>query len=437
MKKYDILIIGAGMVGLTLALAIRKLSSLTVAIADTQTPDELTAQPELRVSAINGASQTIFENLNVWQAIEQTRSQAYQHMHIWDKAGYGKLAFSADQLSAQPSSQSAHSTYSTPSGKQLGYIVENKVIRNTLWQQAQQDSGISFYTQEAISNIGMGDSEVFASFTSQMPITAKLVVGADGANSWLRNQLKMAMTFRDYDHHAIVATVACSQGHHNTAWQVFLPTGPLAFLPLSSTPQSQANEKGNPAEQLASIVWSCEPNEAKRLMNLADDDFNKEITAAADGKLGVVRIVSNKVSYPLTMRLAQNFIQERAILIGDAAHTIHPLAGQGVNLGLKDAAALAESLAAQAQPTQTRSQGFDIDQKALKAFERWRKNDAAEMIAAMEAIKQVFTPQQKPTQIIRGIGMSLLNKLAPVKQQMIKQALGYQKHLPQLAKKLN
>jgi 2-octaprenylphenol hydroxylase len=332
-------------------------------------------------------------------------------MHIWDKAGYGQLFFDDSQVD----------------NPQLGYIIENKVIRNCLWAKAEQDSGISFYTQAQISSLGMGDEEVFASFdtpingqTPQLPIMANLVIGADGANSWLRQQLDIPMVFRDYDHHAIVATVACSQGHQNTAWQVFLPTGPLAFLPL-------ANEKNE--QQLASIVWSTSPDEAKRLSALSPEAFNKEITAAADGKLGVISLASERFSYPLTMRLAQNFMQERAILIGDAAHTIHPLAGQGVNLGLKDAAALAECLSLQVE-----NNSLTVSQKTLKNFERWRKSDAAEMIAAMEAIKQVFNPQQKPTQLLRGIGMNLLNNLAPVKQQMIKQALGYQHHLPSLAK---
>ena len=411
MKKADILIIGGGMVGLTLALAVRKLTPLTVAIVDTAPVSALSSEPEVRVSAINAASEQIFTQLDVWQDILNTRAQAYHHMHIWDKAGYGQLLFDDSQVD----------------NPQLGYIIENKVIRNCLWAKAEQDSGISFYTQAQISSLGMGDEEVFASFDTpnngqapQLPIMANLVIGADGANSWLRQQLDMPMVFRDYDHHAIVATVACSQGHQNTAWQVFLPTGPLAFLPLAS----EKNE-----QQLASIVWSTSPDEAKRLSVLSPEAFNKEITAAADGKLGVISLASERFSYPLTMRLAQNFIQNRAILIGDAAHTIHPLAGQGVNLGLKDAAALAECLALQVE-----NNSLTVSQKTLKNFERWRKNDAAEMIAAMEAIKQVFTPQQKPTQLLRGIGMSLLNNLAPVKQQMIKQALGYQHHLPSLAK---
>ncbi|WDE10656.1 FAD-dependent monooxygenase [Thalassomonas haliotis] len=409
MQKFDVLIVGGGMVGLTLALAIRKQSDLTVALADTQVLSELTEQPEIRVSAINAASQQIFTRLNVWHDIAGQRSQPYHHMHIWDKAGYGKLDFNLDDVSGS----------SKPD--QLGWIIENKVIRNALWQKAQSDEGISFFTEEAIASIGVGDSEVFASFGSSVPITAKLLVGADGANSWVRKQINMPLTFRDYDHHALVATVSCEQGHQDTAWQVFLPTGPLAFLPLYQ-------------QNLCSIVWSTSPEEAQRLRGLDKAEFAKEITAATDGKLGRVSLESELGCYPLMMRLAQDFVKDKVVLIGDAAHTIHPLAGQGVNLGLLDAAALAQTLTGQLADGQQQSPDDISNEILLKQFARWRKSEAAEMIAAMEAIKQLFTPQQEVSKLIRGIGMSLLDNFSPAKKHLIRQALGYKGKLPDLAK---
>lgn len=402
------LIVGGGLVGLTLALAIRKQSSLTVAIADTSPITELSKQPELRVSAINSASQQIFENLDVWSLIEAQRLQPYQHMHIWDKAGYGKLDFDLSDVNDLTQAQ------------QIGAIVENKVIRNALWQKAQQDGGITFFTEEPISTVGVGDSEVFASFASNPPIIAKLLVGADGANSWVRNKMNMAITFRDYDHHAIVGTVKCSLKHQNTAWQVFLPTGPLAFLPLYDS-------------DLCSIVWSTSPQEAKRLGTLSAEDFSKELTAAADGKLGTIDLVSETGTFPLTMRLAQEFVKERVALVGDAAHTIHPLAGQGVNLGLLDAVALAQTFAEHINDKQSKNAWDSL--ACLNQYARWRKSEATEMVAAMESIKQVFTPQELPVQIIRGLGMQILNAIKPAKNIMIKQALGYKGQLPKLAKK--
>lgn len=415
MQKFDLLIVGAGMVGLTLALALRKATNLNIAIADTLPVADLTSEPEVRVSAINVASKTIFEHLGVWNSIESKRLQAYQNMHIWDKAGLGKLDFSVNDLTGFPENE------------HLGWIIENKVIRNELWQKAMQDEGINFFTQSKLASITVGESEVFASFETstdnstngmQTPIIAKLVIGADGANSWLRKQMDMAMISRDYDHHAIVATVKCRQGHQNTAWQVFLPTGPLAFLPLF--PQ---------AANVCSIVYSTSPEEAKRLTELSPIDFAKELTAASDGKLGTIELISERYTHPLTMRLAQDFVKDRMILIGDAAHTIHPLAGQGVNLGLLDAAALAQSLA-------TLSSEQDLaDQKNLKVFARYRKSEAVEMIAAMETIKQTFAIQQSGFKLFRGLGMNLVNNIKPIKKLLIEQALGLKSDLPDLALK--
>lgn len=406
MQKFDILIVGGGMVGLTLALALRKQSSLTVAIADTLPMQTLKDEPDARVSAINLASQQLFANLDVWSAISAQRNQAYQHMHVWDKAGYGKLDFD-------------HSMAET---EQLGWIIENNIIRNALFEKAMQDDGITFFSEEKIQNIAMGDSEVFASFASQAPVTAKLLVGADGANSWVRQQMNMPMAFRDYDHHAVVATVRCPQGHQNTAWQVFLPTGPLAFLPLYDS-------------NLCSIVWSTSPDEAKRISALNAEDFAKELTAASDGKLGNITLESERFTFPLTMRLAHDFIKDRAVLVGDAAHTIHPLAGQGVNLGLLDAASLAQVLTQQANLCSAKEASATwVNNKTLKAYSRWRRSDAADMVAAMEGIKQAFTPQNDVVKFVRGVGMSLLDNISPLKRLLIQLALGEKGNLPELSK---
>ena len=442
MQKFDVLIVGAGMVGLTLALALRKNIQLKIAMVDTLAVPELDDTIDVRVSAINVASKNIFANLGVWSALENNRVQDYQHMHVWDKAGLGKLDFSAKDSATFPSEDN------------LGWIIENKVIRHALWQQAKLDEGIHFFNDNKLATISQGDSEVFATFASESsslgsadngssaptpPIIAKLVVGADGANSWVRQQMNMAMIFKDYDHHAIVATVACPQGHKNTAWQVFLPTGPLAFLPLSSgkseiSAQSGASTQGSADSEnnLCSIVYSTSPDDAKRLTALDSIEFAKELTAASDGKLGDITLKSERFTYPLTMRLAQDFVKERVVLIGDAAHTIHPLAGQGVNLGLLDAAALAQTLTAKLNEHDENHAEL-VNTSDLKAFSRWRKSEATEMITAMAGIKQAFAPQQSPVKLLRGVGMNILNNFAPAKNRLIAQALGIKADLPELA----
>ena len=407
MQKFDILIVGGGMVGLTTALAIRKLTSLTVAIVDNSELTPLSSTPETRVSAINIASQQLFDHLGVWNNIIEQRVQAYQHMHVWDQAGSGQINFSSNDLNIAGELD------------QLGWIIENNVIRHALWQQAALDEGITFFTQEKLTNISMGDSEVFASFTTLPPIIAKLVIGADGAHSWVRQQMQMNLTFSDYDHHAIVATVECTQGHNNTAWQVFLPTGPLAFLPLYK-------------QNSCSIVWSTSPQEAQRLSALSAQDFAKELTANSDAKLGNISLNSERFTFPLTMRFAQNVVQDKVVLVGDAAHTIHPLAGQGVNLGLLDAAAIAETLAKSCASNNNLAEG--ASQKALAGYQRWRKSDAAEMIAAMAMIKKIFEPQHPIVNAIRGFGLTALDQLTPVKNVLIKHALGFKAHQPTLTK---
>jgi 2-octaprenylphenol hydroxylase len=400
MRSYDVVIVGGGMIGLTLALALKD-SPLSVALIDTQRGDrELSEQAELRVSAISVASERIFSRLGVWQAIIAGRHQAYKHMSVWDKDSFAQIDFDAAQV------QQAH----------LGHIIENQQICRVLWQEAEQAGNIELLAPRKITKLAIGQQESFISLDDDTMLTAALVVGADGANSFVRQQAALPLTFWDYDHHAIVATVRCEYPHQQTARQIFTPTGPLAFLPLWDS-------------HMCSIVWSQQVEQAESLMALDDKAFSQTLSAAFDGRLGLCDVTSGRQSYPLKMRYARQWVKDRVALVGDAAHTIHPLAGQGANLGLLDAAALAEQI------LELTRRELDIGLgKNLRPYERWRKSEALKMIAGMEGFKRLFQGHNPLKKLLRDVGISAINRLTPLKHNVIKQAMGLEGELPELAK---
>lgn len=403
MQNIDVAIVGAGIVGLTAALALKD-SGLSVLVIDGNVADDkVTEQPELRVSAINLASQKIFGRLGVWEHVVSQRLQDYQHMYVWEKDSFAHIGFSNQDI------QQTH----------LGSIVENQVLRLALLKQIQTADNIELAIPHKIQNLVFGQTESFITLDNGQMMTAKLVVGADGANSYVRKVANLPFTFWDYDHIAIVATVKTALNHDAVARQVFTPDGPLAFLPLY-----QSN--------LCSIVWSQQNQQnqqAERLLALSDDDFSRALQVTLDGKLGKCELVSRRLSYPLKMRYCRNWLKSRVMVIGDAAHTIHPLAGQGANLGIGDAAALAQTL------IQLHNSGKDIGEaKNLKGLERWRKSEAMKMIASMEGFKRLFAGANPVKKLVRDLGLVVADKSGPLKREMIKMAAGLDGELPDLAK---
>jgi 2-octaprenylphenol hydroxylase len=232
----------------------------------------------------------------------------------------------------------------------------------------------------------------------------------------VRRQADIPLTSWDYGHHALVATVRCAEPHEAVARQIFTPDGPLAFLPLWQP-------------DLCSIVWSVPATRAEALCACDDEQFNRQLTTAFDGRLGLCKVEGARSAIPLTARYARDFARERLVLVGDAAHTIHPLAGQGVNLGLLDAAALAEQI------VHTHRVGGDIGLLAnLRSYERWRKSEAARMLAAMEGLKRLFSGANPLKKLVRGVGLCAFDALAPLKQGVIRAAMGLDGELPILAK---
>ncbi|MGB5444699.1 MAG: FAD-dependent monooxygenase [Psychromonas sp.] len=399
MQSYDLTIVGGGMVGLTLAACLAD-TALSIALIEAKESPTLAPEPANRVSAISFASKQIFENLTVWQHLNSERVTAYDTMQVWDKDSFANIAFSAEQVELPA----------------LGYIIENDNIQLALLAKVQQQKNVTFFTPDHLNNIVFGEGEAWLTLDSGRTLTSKLVVGADGAHSWLRKKSSIPLITRDYNHHALVATVKTDVPHDNCARQIFTPEGPLAFLPLFE-------------ENLCSIVWSVSPQRAKQLSELPALEFNKQLSRNFDNRLGLCELHSERFCLPLSMRYARDFAKHRVALIGDAAHTIHPLAGQGVNLGLLDAVSLGQTIESNIKA------GKDIGlYQNLRYFERWRKTEATQMIASMELLKQLFAGDNPLQKVLRDVALVLTDKVCPLKKQFIKQAMGLSGELPRLAK---
>ncbi|EML4685258.1 TPA: FAD-dependent 2-octaprenylphenol hydroxylase [Citrobacter amalonaticus] len=391
MQSVDVAIVGGGMVGLAVACGLQG-SGLRVAVLEQREPQPLAmdADPALRVSAINAASEKLLTRLGVWSDIVARRTSCYHGMEVWDKDSFGRIEFDDQSMG-----------YS-----HLGHIVENAVIHYALWQKAQQSSDITLMAPAELQQVAWGENEAFLTLKDGAMLTARLVIGADGANSWLRNKADIPLTFWDYRHHALVATIRTEEAHGAVARQAFHGEGILAFLPLSDP-------------HLCSIVWSLAPEAAEQMQQLSDEQFNQALNIAFDNRLGLCQVESDRQVFPLTGRYARQFAAHRLALVGDAAHTIHPLAGQGVNLGFMDAAELVDEL------KRLHRQGKDIGQYLyLRRYERSRKHSAAMMLAGMQGFRELFAGTNPAKKLLRDIGLKLADTLPGVKPQLLRQAMG-------------
>lgn len=388
-QDYDIMIVGAGMVGLACARLLAD-TGLRIGICETQeiSLPELNDDYDLRVSALNKNSQQLIQTIGCWDAIQSLRSGPYDKMHVWDQADAFQLDFSAAELAQD----------------YLGYIVENSIIRKALHDNLPQN--IEWLCPIKLTSVVETDDRIQLITEDGQVYQTKLVIGADGGHSWLRQQVGIEVKTYPYQQQAIVATVKTALAHQQTAYQCFLTTGPLAFLPLDNAYHS-------------SIVWSADDAFAKQLLALPKIEFAAELSAIMSSRLGSVELVSEIKFFPLHMRHANEYVKSGVALMGDAVRTIHPLAGQGVNLGFRDAM----DLAAVIKTAINKKHNF-ASVSTLKKYQRARKSQTIAMIVAMEFFKQAFAKQGDKFSKLRNNIIGKMNRYEILKGFFAKIASG-------------
>ncbi|MGQ0833864.1 MAG: UbiH/UbiF/VisC/COQ6 family ubiquinone biosynthesis hydroxylase [Gammaproteobacteria bacterium] len=407
-QSVDVLVVGGGPVGgcaaaLLSSPAAGAITAPRVVLLEPQRPSwpERDAEPDLRVSAFSRASERILRTAGAWQAIAAHRVSPYERMHVWhaDEAprSAGALTFDAAEV-GEPN---------------LGYIIENRVVQAALLAAFEERGG--YVAAGALVSIEIGRERARV-VTSCGVFDARLVVGADGAKSSVREAAGIHAQTVDYRQRALVAVVATERPHERTAWQRFLPSGTLAFLPL--------------ADGTSSIVWSTDDDEVSKLLAADEQSFSRALDAASDGVLGRTQVRSQRQAFPLQRLSAESYVTERVALIGDAAHVVHPLAGQGVNLGLLDAAALSESILAAASEREDPGA-----LRVLRRYERWRRSENELMSAAIDAFNRFLAHGAGPLARLAQRGLGLVNRSQELKAVFIRRALGLTGELPAAARR--
>ena len=354
---------------------------------------------DLRVYALSRASQNTLHRLGVWDRIERTRACAYTAMQVWEAGGKSRVEFRAEEVDEL----------------NLGHIVEGALVVDALVERVRATPDVAWHCPAALQKLDINDDASELSLEDGTRISAKLVVGADGARSRVRDWAGIQVRESSYEQNAVVAHLKPEQRHGHIARQVFHSTGPLALLPLS--------------DGRISIVWSTGPDQAERLLAMNEQDFGAAVGDASERVLGTLTLASERASFPLRRLHAVNYVAPRVALAGDAAHVVHPLAGQGMNLGLLDAAALSEVI------LDARRGNSDVDDYlVLRRYERWRHAENLAMQSAFGGFNQLFGVEGPGARSARGFGMQLFNQFGPAKRLAIRIALGLAGELPELAK---
>ena len=404
MKKseVDVAIVGAGPVGCVLALGLAR-GGIRTALIEARAPRPWASETmDLRVYALSRASQNTLHRLGAWDRIERTRACPYTAMQVWEADGKSRVEFKAEDVDEL----------------NLGHIVEGALVVDALVERVRATPDIAWHCPAALQKLDITDDAAELSLEDGTRISAKLVVGADGARSRVREWAGIHARESSYEQNAVVAHLKPEQDHGHIARQVFHSTGPLALLPLS--------------DGRVSIVWSTRPDHAEELLAMNEQDFGAAVTEASERALGPLALASERASFPLRRLHANNYVAPRVALAGDAAHVVHPLAGQGMNLGLLDAAALSEVI------LDARRGNSDVDDYlVLRRYERWRHAENLAMQSAFGGFNQLFGVEGPGARSVRGFGMQLFNQFGPAKRLAIRIALGLAGELPELAKPIS
>lgn len=385
----DVAVVGGGMVGAAAALALAR-AGFSTALLEARAPAawDANAEVDLRVVGLAPSSVMLLDELGVWTSIREARAGPYSHMHVWDAESGAAIDFDA----------------ASEGRDRLGYIVENNLVQWMLWQ-ALDAAGVRRLCPVEVQGFEAREDRILLELVDGGTLAAALLVAADGAASPLRQLAGIGTRGRDYAQRAVVAHVATERPHEDTAWQRFLPGGPLALLPL--------------ADGRSSIVWSLPEAEARRVLALDEQAFLDELGVASDFRLGRIVAATPRAAFPLKLQLAERYQADRFVLLGDAAHAVHPLAGQGVNLGLRDVIELRDTL------VDARAAGRDIGAAhVLRRYARRRRSADTLDALGFDALARIYAWQSPALVAARGVGVRLLDRLAPLKRKLSEHAAG-------------
>ncbi len=397
---FDIVIVGAGGVGLAIAAAMKSSNYRILILESKEVPTFDPTHYDLRVNTLNLASETFLNAIGAWSKMKEMRVSSFNCIKVWDSAG-GRIQFQADEIGET----------------HLGHVVESSVLTSSLLKTIESPGGITLMPNVQLKSIRQGETASHLFLTNDEQISCRLVIGADGGNSTVRQTAGIKCTESKYDQIALVAQIESSEPRDQTALQAFLPTGPLAFLPL--------------ADGSFSIVWSVEKSYGERLLSLSEKEFEQCLAESIDYQLGNTRLLSRMVSFHLRKLEAASYLSGRTVLAGDAAHIIHPLAGMGVNLGLMDAAVLKEVLTTDlADPTCD-----SMLYANLRKYERWRKSTNVPTALVMDGFDWGFRHPSPLVQGMLGMGLTLTNRLNIAKHEIMRLACGLAGDLPEIARR--